>query len=156
MFSCVHQRNLCITPAPSNLTNTHRRLYVQRHHLANPVVNIVRLNIRSLKNRQHLIELKEIVHRIDYDIFVVSESWLNSTVSNAEVAIEGYKLTRLDRIRKTSGGVCVYIRNSLEVKVLKNLTETSTSGFQQLWIQIQHRKLRSILLFTTVACNLAI
>ncbi len=39
------------------------------------------------------------------DILALSETWLNSTVTNAEVEIKDYKLTRLDRIGKTEGGV---------------------------------------------------
>ena len=61
--------------------------------------------------------------------------------------IGGYKLSRLDR--KPGGGVCVYTRTSLKTKVLKDLTEISPSGFHQLWIQIQHKKLKSILLCAT-------
>ena len=32
----------------------------------------------------------------EYGILAVSESWLNSSVTNAKVEIEGYKLIRLD------------------------------------------------------------
>ena len=82
----------------------------------------------------------------DYDVLAVSESWLNSTVTNAEVEIDGYKLTRLDRPGKSGGGVCVYTRSSLKVKRLKDMSEISDSGFHQLWMQIQLKKLRSMLL----------
>jgi hypothetical protein len=47
---------------------------------------------------------------------------------------------------KSGGGVCVYVKGTLKYTVLKYLTEISDSGFHQLWIQIQHKKLRSILL----------
>ena len=79
----------------------------------------------------------------------LSESWLNSTVTNAEVEIEGFKLTRLDRLGKTGGGVCVYSKSSIKVKCLKNITGISEFGFHQLWMLIQLRKLRSILLCVT-------
>ena len=55
----------------------------------------------------------------NYDILALSESWLNSTVTNAEVEIEGFKLTRLDRLGKTGGGVCVYSKSSIKVKCLQ-------------------------------------
>lgn len=116
------------------------------HNFQKSKINIAHLNIRSLKNREHLVQLKELVYKNNYDIFVVTESWLNSTVTNAEVSLEGYKLSRLDRKKERGGGVCVYTRNSLRANVIKDLTETSTSGFQQLWLQIQHKKLKSILL----------
>ena len=51
----------------------------------------------------------------DYDVLAVSESWLNSTVTNAKVEIDRYKLTRLDQLGKTGGKVCLYTRSSLEV-----------------------------------------
>ena len=61
----------------------------------------------------------------DYDVLAVSESWLNSTMTNAEVEIDGYKLTRLDRLGKNEDGVCVYTRSSLKVKRLKDMSEIS-------------------------------
>ena len=85
----------------------------------------------------------------NYDILALSESWLNSTVTNAEVEIEGFKLTRLHRLAKTGGGVCVYSKSSIKVKCLKKITGISEFGFHQLWMLIQLRKLRSILLCVT-------
>ncbi|CAB3995079.1 Hypothetical predicted protein [Paramuricea clavata] len=85
----------------------------------------------------------------NYDILALSELWLNSTVTNAEVEIKGFKLTRLDRLGKTGGGVCVYSKSSIKVKCLKNITGISEFGFHQLWMLIQLRKLRSILLCVT-------
>ena len=41
------------------------------------------------------------IHEENYDIFAVSQSWLNSTVRNAEVEITGYRLSRLDRLGKS-------------------------------------------------------
>ena len=61
-------------------------------------------------------------------------TWLNSSVKNAEVESQGYKISRLARENKVVGGVCTYTRVSLKTKVLKDLT----SGFQQLWLQVQH------------------
>lgn len=87
------------------------------------------MNARSLKNRD-LIQYKTI-GRENNDIFAVSESWLNTTVSNAEVEVDGYKLSRLDRLKKVGGEVCVYTRAFLRFKVLKDLTGISTSGFCQ-------------------------
>ena len=95
-------------------------------------IRIAHLNIRSLKKGDHLLQLRCLVKENCYDVFAVSESWLNSTVSNAELEIEGYKLSRLDRTTKSGGGVCVYTRISLKVNILTELTEISPSGFPQL------------------------
>ena len=84
----------------------------------------------------------------NYNVLVISESWLNSTTTDAEVEIAGYKITRLDRTKKIGGGVCVYTRLSLKIKRLKEMSVTSETGFQQLWVQIQlekcHRSLYSL------------
>jgi hypothetical protein len=112
-------------------------------------IKIAHLNFRSLKKRDHLLQLRCLVKVKDYDVFAVSESWLNSTISNAEVEIEGYKLSRLDRTRKSGGWVCVYTRTSLKVKILTELTEISPSGSHQLRMHVQYINLKSILLCIT-------
>ena len=102
-------------------------------------LKIADLNVRSLKTRSHLLQVRELMQ--EKAVLAVSESWLNS-----EVEIDGYKLTRLDRQGKSGGGVCAYTRLSLKVKRLKDMSEISESGFHQLWMQIQLKKLRSMLL----------
>ena len=129
---------------------------ITKEHVPKPLsdmqrskLRIAHLNVRSIKNRNHLIQVRELMKDRNYDILALSESWLNSTVTNAEVEIEGFKLTRLDRLGKTGGGVCVYSKSSIKVKCLKNITGISEFGFHQLWMLIQLRKLRSILLCVT-------
>ena len=36
-----------------------------------------------------------------YAIWAISESWLNSSVKNAGVEIDGYSLTRLEKLKVT-------------------------------------------------------
>ena len=109
-------------------------------------LQIAHLNLRSVKERNHLIQLRELMREKNYDVLAISESWLNSTTTTTEVEIAGYKITRLDRTKKVGGGVCVYTRSSLKIKRLKEMSVTSETGFQQLWVQIQLEKLRSIVL----------
>ena len=79
------------------------------------------------------------------DILAISESLLNSSTSNAEVEIIGYKLHRLDRLHKKGSGVCIYVRNNFKTNRLKDLSYISTSAFHQLWIQTQVNKKESII-----------
>ena len=110
-------------------------------------LQIAHLNVRPVKERNHLIQLRELMREKNYDVLAISESWLNSTTTTtAEVQIAGYKITRLDSIKKVGGGVCVYTRSSLKIKRPKEMSVTSETGFQQLWVQIQLEKLRSIVL----------
>ena len=124
------------------------KLQPTEHH-QKPKINTGHLNIRSLKNRDHLLQLRILVRDNDFDIFSVSETWLKSIVTNAEVEIAGYKLSRQDRPKKAGGGVCVYTKALLKVKVLKDLSSVSATGFHQLWLQIQHKRMKSILLCAT-------
>ena len=73
-------------------------------------------------------------------------TWLNKSVKNAEVEIEGYEIFRLDRKDKRGGGVCAYIRSPLKAQILKDLSGTSTTWFQQLWLQVQYKKIRSFVI----------
>ena len=70
----------------------------------------------------------------DFDILSISETWFNSSVTNASVRISGYRIFRFDRIGKTGAGVCAYVTSALNVTVLKDLTRITESGLHQLWI----------------------
>lgn len=95
-------------------------------------IKLVHLNARSLKNREHLAQIKELVNDVNLDVLAVSESWLKSSTTNAEVEIPGYKIYRLDRKHKKGGGVCIYLRKEFKVTMLKNFSYISTSDFRQL------------------------
>ena len=103
-------------------------------------LNIVHLNIRSLRNIVHLTEVKELVKLKNIDVLTISESWLNSSVTNREIAIDDYKIHRLDRLHKKGGGVCAYIKKNIKATVLKDLSKVSVSNFHQLWINLQCQK----------------
>ena len=108
--------------------------------------SIIHLNARSLKNREHLAQIKELVNNENVDVLAVSESWLNSFMTKAEVEISGYKIYRLDRKHKKGGGVCIYAPKEFKVTILKNFSYISTSEFHQLWLQIQVRQHKSFII----------
>ena len=80
-----------------------------------------------------------------FDILSISETWYISFVTKASVEIPGYRIFRFDRIGKTGAGDCAYVKSALKVKVLKDLTRITKSGLQKLWIQVQNKKLHSLL-----------
>ena len=112
-------------------------------------LEILHLNIRSLKNRAHLLELRQLASERKSDIITISETWLNTTVTSAEIQIEGYKLHRLDRLHKGGGGVGAYVRKDLKSSVLKELSSISERNFHQLWINVQCKKLKSTIICVT-------
>lgn len=68
-----------------------------------------------------------------YVILVILEFWLNLSVKNVEVEIDGYSLLRLDRLwnikNEFGGGVCVYMCKILKFKVFKDLFGILDIGF---------------------------
>lgn len=120
-----------------------------RRNFQNSKVKIAHLNIRSLRNIVHLTEVKELVKSNNIDILTISESWLNSSVTNREIAIDDYKLHRLDRLHKKGGGVCAYIKKNIKASVIKDLSKVSVSNFHQLWISLQCQKNKSIIICVT-------
>ena len=115
------------------------------HENHNKVLKIAHLNAKLLKCRQHFFQTRELALENDFDILSISDTWFNSSVTNASVEISGYRIVRLDRIGKTGAGVCAYVKSVLKVEVLKDLTGITESGLHQLWIQVQNKKLRSLL-----------
>ncbi|CAG2202287.1 unnamed protein product [Mytilus edulis] len=70
-----------------------------------------------------------------YDMFkvkFVKESWLDNTVTNAEIHIEGYNIVRLDNSRN-GGGVCVFIREDIAFSPRQDLHD---DRLEALWIDI--------------------
>ena len=109
-------------------------------------LKIVHLNIRSLRSPSHLTELRDWAAANKTDVITISETWLNTTLTNSEVSIDGYKLYRQDRLRKRGGGVCAYIRKDITVTVLKEISHLSDNYFHQFWLKLQYRKLRSVVI----------
>ncbi len=93
--------NLIPLQASKNHTNTCSTPLTPNDQISVPsVLNIVHLNIRSLRNIVHLTEVKELVKLHNIDVLTISESWLNSSVTNCEIAIDDYKIHRLDRLHQ--------------------------------------------------------
>ena len=141
------------TRNPGNCIKINIRSNRQNYNRTQPLVHggqrkrfsIAHLNAESLKSRACFIEVKEMALKENFDILSISETWVNTSVTNASVNIEGYNIYRLDLLRKKGGGVCVYVKGSSKVKTSKDLSWISDSGLHQLWLQIQHKHLTSVI-----------
>jgi hypothetical protein len=89
--------------------------------------------------------VKETVFLHKFDIFTISESWLDKSVSNAELDFLGYSLYRQDRLQANGGGVCAFVRNSIQVLPLPDISSIC-EGLQQIWLQVQLNKCKSFVL----------
>ena len=45
------------------------------------IIKVIHLNIRSLRNNVHLIQLRELLRLAKFDIITISETWLNTSVT---------------------------------------------------------------------------
>ena len=66
-------------------------------------------------------------------------------MTNKELEIEGFKLHRLDRSHKKGGGVCADVRKNIKSSLMKELTQVSDTRFHQLWMNLQHKKTKLLL-----------
>ena len=142
----ANRHNLIQIPIQTNINLNSRPSFTRSQTNVLHKLKIAHLNIRSLRNTSHLIETKELVKSHKIDVLTMSETWLNSTVTNGEIAIDDYKIFRHDRLHKKGGGVCAFVKQVLKVTIINELTNTSESNFQQLWIKLQNKKMKTIII----------
>lgn len=114
-------------PGPTNSCQpTSVADHLHFRQLSDKGLKVCHLNVRSLPN--HLDEIHALVLSNNFDLFLMSETWLNSTYDNSEIELDGYELHRYDRIHKSrGGGVAVYTKNSLISKRVTLLDNTCGS-----------------------------
>lgn len=98
---------------------------------------IAHLNTRSLL--AGFPEFKDNLIQNNYDIFSISESWLNNQIDDETVRIPGYTLVRKDRggdIR--GGGVCMFINNNIKFEKIE--VGENNDSFEQQWIKLTSGK----------------
>ena len=112
-------------------------------------MSVAHLNVRSVASRENFYLLKQTVTTHSFDIFTVSESWLDRTVCDADILIPGHTTFRQDRgPHKRGGGVLVYVKDIYKACVIEKWSSVSESNFQQLWLKVQCKKFKSFLLCT--------
>ena len=67
-----------------------------------------------------LTELQYIAQEGNPAIIAISETWLDESVTDTEIKIDGYNTVRRDRVTH-AGGVCIYIRDKIGYNVRKDL-----------------------------------
>lgn len=98
-------------------------------------LKIAHLNVRSII--AHFADVKDVLIANNFDIFGVTETWLNESISSENLKIDGFNFIRCDRGRR-GGGVGVYVRSSLNYTVLKYVGET-----EQVWLNLRFGRVRA-------------
>ena len=78
-------------------------------------ITIIHSNCRSLLPK--IDHLRLLISSHSPNVVAITETWLDSTISNSELFIPGYQLVRRDRDRH-GGGVGLYIRDNLSFSLL--------------------------------------
>ena len=137
-----------LNPGMTVTTNPDERRNTKASKRGEENTTIAHLNARSIMNRNHFILLKDVVRANKFDVLTVSETWLDSSVSNFEIEIPGYSIFRLDRLDKVGAGVCAFVKHNLKVELLSELSFIGESGLHQLWLKVQAGNCKSFLICT--------
>lgn len=107
-------------------------------------LKIAHLNIRSLANKTDSLRLEGINNKT-FDVLTLSETWLDSSTSDAEIKLPGFVCIRLDRTgnKEGYGGVAMYVREDLAFRLRNDI---NTGGQECLWIELIRDKCKPTLL----------
>ena len=136
---------------PISKSNTREERTVRRSKSTRlkTYATVAHLNVRSMVSRENFHLITQTISSNDYDIFTISETWLDLSTSDIDIQIPGYTLFRQDRgIHKTGGGIVVYVKDIYKASVVTEFSAVSDCNFQQLWLKVQCKKLKSFFLCT--------
>jgi hypothetical protein len=83
-------------------------------------------------------EIAFTIQQNDIQIAFFTETWLKDSIADDPIAISGYQLFRLDRQNKQHGGVCLYVKNTIESKTLSIL---ENHEHEVLWCILRPKRL---------------
>jgi hypothetical protein len=115
-------------------------------------LHFIHINARSILSK--ISDIRIMVSQSRPAVLSVSESWLDESVTNNEVKIEGYTIIRNDR-QRTGGGVCMYIRSNIP---FNPKDELKSENIETVWGELLLPKTKPIIVGTCYrppkqACN---
>ena len=87
-----------------------------QNNISSKALTVGHININRLRHKTNHIQ--ESIDQYHLAILCISETWLDSNISDCEISIPGYRLLRTDRKSRKGGGVCIYIHSSLAANEL--------------------------------------
>ena len=87
-------------------------------------------------------EIKLMMRTRKIDILCITETWLLPSIPDAFANILHYNIYRYDKGR--GGGTCIYVRDDFKATLI-NLNIHKMEGIDDIWLNIQCRKLPSII-----------
>ena len=108
------------------------------------------INIRGAFG--NLDEIKILLKRCDLDILLIQETFLNASISDAQLEIGGYNLYRLDRSgrcgKKSGGGLLAYATCKRDIEHIVDW-DTSERHLESMWLKLSLKETRD-----TYVCNM--
>ena len=93
------------------------------------------LNMISMVNK--IDALRMLIREKPFDIFAVSETWLNTSILDSELSLPGCTLIRQDRKNRSGGGTAIYVRDGIPYLHCKHLSDESS---EICWIEVYRPK----------------
>ena len=105
-------------------------------------LHFIHINARSMLHK--LPELQYIAQIANPAIIAISETWLDESVTDSEVKIDGYNIIRRDRVTH-AGGVCIYVRDKIGYNARKDLQNDT---LEDLWLELLFPKTKPLFVGT--------
>ena len=102
-------------------------------------LTFIHVNVRSLVSKA--AEIRRLVYDTKAAVLAVSESWLDDTIGDNEIGVDGYSVLRRDRNRH-GGGVLVYVKDGL---AFNRRPDLEVEGCETLWVELFLPKTKGIL-----------
>ena len=125
--------SLCLGSSFMNLNNNRQTDLNNNNNydcFARKGLHFINANVRSIFYK--MSELRIIAKNSNAAVIGITETWLDSTYTDACVSIDGYNLIRRDRDGH-AGGVCAYIREDLAYNTREDLNNVD---LEDLWFEI--------------------
>ncbi len=95
-------------------------------------------------------EISFFLQNQDIEIAFFNETWLKQSVPDSCINIKNYQLFRRDRENRIHGGVCIYVKESIDTKIL---TELHNVEHEVLWLILRPKRLPRGLSNMVIACS---
>ena len=95
-------------------------------------------NVRSLVPK--IEEVRCVIEKLEFDLFVVVESWISDSVLVSAIDIPGYNVLLKNRSTNNHGGIALYYKKELNIKEL--ITNTCTEGIETLTFMLHFNSKR--------------
>ena len=83
-------------------------------------------------------EITYTISSFNPDIAFFTETWLNQSVPDDQININGYQLYRRDRVDRSHGGVCFYVKASIQCMIIPDL---QSDEHEALWAVLRPSRL---------------